>query len=69
MAESLILAACVRWLVDKHCIPMFQKDEKRGLYECSVFYEEDIEHRSWHQSLTIAALLAVEAVCEERSHV
>jgi len=68
MAESLILAACVRWLADNGRFPEFHKEDESGMYECRVYCQEHLEHNTEHKSVAIAALLAVEAVCKERSH-
>ena len=68
VVESLILAACVRWLADNGRFPEFHKEDESGMYECRVYCQEHLEHNTEHKSVAIAALLAVEAVCKERSH-
>ena len=71
MAESLLLASCVRWLADKGLKPMVFTSASGPQYIMTITQNPDDDLCVWFRddSLTIAALLAVEAVCEERSHV
>lgn len=68
MAESLILAACVRWLADNASIAEITKvrdgDDGHSFYQITL--GGPYPHFVDTNSLTIAALLAVEAVCKER---
>ena len=70
LAESLILAACVRWLADNASIAEITKvrdgDDGHSFYQITL--GGPYPHFVDTNSLTIAALLAVEAVCKERSH-
>ena len=66
MASDLILAACVRWLANNASIAEITK--VRGGDEGHSFYQITLDGSYPHfvdtNNLTIAALLAVEAVCK-----
>ena len=70
VVESLILAACVRWLADNSSVSEIIK--VRGDGDSNSFYRITIDGPDPHwvdtenNNLTIAAMLAVEAVCKER---
>ena len=70
VVESLILAACVRWLADKELKPMVFTSASGPQYIMTITQNPDDDLCVWFRSdnLTIATLLAVEAVCKERSH-
>ena len=70
MAESLLLASCVRWLADKGLKPMVFTSASGPQYIMTITQNPDDDLCVWFRddSLTIAALLAVEAVCKERGN-
>lgn len=68
--ESLILTSCVRWLADNGIETRVYPREGSDPYVVHVDeYGEDGSAGFYkNDNLTIATLLAVEAVCKERSH-
>ena len=79
MAESLILAACVRWLVDNGhqpiCIEKNNSNRTPSHYPQYLpkhfvveIMDTPIYQQTFSDNLAIAALLAVEAVCKERGN-
>ena len=80
VVESLILASCVRWLADNGhqpiCIEKNNSNRTPSHYPQYLpkhfvveIMDTPIYQQTFSDNLAIAALLAVEAVCEERSHV
>jgi len=79
MAESLLLASCVRWLADNGhqpiCIEKNNSNRTPSHYPQYLpkhfvveIMDTPIYQQTFSDNLAIAALLAVEAVCKERSH-
>lgn len=68
--ESLILAACVRWLADNGFETTVYPQCESDLYVIHVDECGEDAFAGYYKSsnLTLAALLAVEAVCKERCH-
>ena len=70
VVESLILASCVRWLADNGIETTVYPHRESDLYVMHVDEGGEDAFAGYYNSnsLTIAALLAVEAVCKEHSH-
>ena len=79
-AESIILAACVRWLADNGhqpiCIEKNNSNRTPSHYPQYLpkhfvveIMDTPIYQQTFSDNLAIAALLAVEAVCKERGNV
>lgn len=64
-AESIILAACVRWLADNGHQPLYCREGETKKYTIWVRYGIDFARPLSDDNPTIAALLAVETVCKE----
>lgn len=65
MAESLLLASCVRWLADNGHQPLYCREGEPKKYTIWVRYGIDFARPLSDDNPTIAALLAVETVCKE----
>ena len=69
VASDLILAACVRWLATKRVISVIAPSKGPCVVQVHQYVNgNDVDHEYTSDNLTIAALLAVEAVCKERSN-